>query len=92
MASRWPGPPNVSARHSASPTSRPTRPSAPASSPGQFRARTGTSPHQWLLTQRTALAHRLLESTTHAIEHIADEAGLGTAAAMRLHFQRARHT
>jgi len=58
----------------------------------QYRARTGTSPHQWLLTQRTALAQRLLESTTHAIEHIADEAGLGTAAAMRLPFQRARHT
>ena len=58
----------------------------------QFRSRTGTSPHQWLLTQRTALAQRLLETTTHAVEHIADEAGFGTAAAMRLHFQRALHT
>jgi transcriptional regulator GlxA family with amidase domain len=58
----------------------------------QFRARTGTSPHQWLLTQRTALAQRLLETTDHAVEHIAGEAGFGTAAAMRLHFQRALHT
>jgi transcriptional regulator GlxA family with amidase domain len=58
----------------------------------QFRARTGTSPHQWLLTQRTGLAQRLLETTDHAIEHIATEAGFGTPAAMRLHFQRALHT
>ena len=58
----------------------------------QFRARTGTSPHQWLLTQRTGLAQRLLETTTHSVEQIADEAGFGTAAAMRLHFQRALHT
>lgn len=58
----------------------------------QFRARTGTSPHQWLLTQRTALAQRLLETTDLSIERIAGEAGFGTTAAMRLHFQRALHT
>lgn len=58
----------------------------------QFRARTGTSPHQWILTQRTALAQRLLETTTHSVENIAAEAGFGTPAAMRLHFQRALHT
>jgi transcriptional regulator GlxA family with amidase domain len=58
----------------------------------QFRARTGTSPHQWLLTQRTALAQRLLETTDRSVEQIAAEAGFGTAAAMRLHFQRAVRT
>ena len=58
----------------------------------QFRARTGTSPHQWLLTQRTALAQRLLETTDLSIERVADDAGFGTAAAMRLHFQRALKT
>jgi transcriptional regulator GlxA family with amidase domain len=58
----------------------------------QFRARTGTSPHQWLLTQRTAFAQRLLETTEQSVERIATSAGFGTAAAMRLHFQRALHT
>jgi AraC family transcriptional activator FtrA len=58
----------------------------------QFRARTGTSPHQWLLTQRTSLAQRLLETTDLPIERVATDAGFGTAAAMRLHFQRALHT
>jgi AraC family transcriptional regulator, transcriptional activator FtrA len=58
----------------------------------QFRSRTGTSPHQWLLTQRTALAQRLLETTDRSIEQVAGEAGFGTPAAMRLHFQRALHT
>jgi transcriptional regulator GlxA family with amidase domain len=58
----------------------------------QFRARTGTSPHQWLLTQRTALAQRLLETTDLSIERVATDAGFGTPAAMRLHFQRALRT
>lgn len=58
----------------------------------QFRARTGTSPHQWLLTQRTALAQRLLETTDLPVEQVATDAGFGTAAALRLHFQRALHT
>jgi transcriptional regulator GlxA family with amidase domain len=58
----------------------------------QFRARTGTSPHQWLLAQRTALAQRLLETTDLSIERVTGEAGFGTPAAMRLHFQRALHT
>jgi AraC family transcriptional regulator, transcriptional activator FtrA len=58
----------------------------------QFRQATGTTPHQWLLTQRLALAQRLLEGTDNSIEHIAVAAGFGTAAAMRLHFQRALDT
>ncbi len=58
----------------------------------QFKARTGTSPHQWLLTQRTALAQRLLETTDDPIELVAREAGFATAAALRLRFQQALRT
>jgi len=58
----------------------------------QFKARTGTSPHQWLLTQRTALAQRLLETTDAPVERVAREAGFATAAALRLRFQQALRT
>ena len=58
----------------------------------QFRAATGTTPHQWLLTQRLGLAQRLLESTDQSVDSIASVAGFGTAAAMRLHFQGAVRT
>ncbi|MGA7417728.1 MAG: helix-turn-helix domain-containing protein, partial [Acidimicrobiales bacterium] len=58
----------------------------------QFRQATGTTPHQWLLTQRLALAQRLLERTDNSIERIADAAGFGTPAAMRLHFQKTLDT
>lgn len=58
----------------------------------QFRSSTGTTPHQWLLTQRLGLAQRLLESTDYSVDHVASTAGFGTGAAMRLHFQRAVHT
>jgi AraC family transcriptional regulator, transcriptional activator FtrA len=58
----------------------------------QFKARTGTSPHQWVLTQRTTLAQRLLETTDAPVERVAHSAGFATAAALRLHFQRTLHT
>jgi AraC family transcriptional activator FtrA len=58
----------------------------------QFRASTGTTPHQWLITQRLGLAQRLLESTDQSVDHIAGVAGFGTAAAMRVHFQSAVRT
>jgi len=58
----------------------------------RFRAVTGTTPHQWLLTQRLALAQRLLESTEQSVDHVASSAGFRTAAAMRLHFQRTVRT
>jgi transcriptional regulator GlxA family with amidase domain len=54
----------------------------------RFRAVTGTTPHQWLLAQRVLMAQRLLETTDDSIERVADAAGLGTAANLRLHFQR----
>jgi transcriptional regulator GlxA family with amidase domain len=58
----------------------------------QFRQATGTTPHQWLLTQRLALAQRLLETTGQSIDHVAADAGFGTPAALRLQFQKALDT
>jgi transcriptional regulator GlxA family with amidase domain len=55
----------------------------------RFRAVTGTTPHQWLLSQRVMLAQRLLETSDESVERIADRCGMGTAANLRLHFQRA---
>ena len=53
----------------------------------RFRATTGTSPHQWILTQRLALARRLLETTDEPIEVVAQRSGFGTSAALRLRFR-----
>jgi transcriptional regulator GlxA family with amidase domain len=54
----------------------------------RFRAVTGTTPHQWLLTQRVMLAQRLLETTDEPVERVASRCGFGTAAGLRTHFQR----
>src|SRR4051794_12963351 len=58
----------------------------------QFRAATGTTPHQWLVVQRLGLARRLFETTDQSVEQIATASGFGSAAALRLHFQRALGT
>jgi AraC family transcriptional activator FtrA len=58
----------------------------------RFRAVAGTTPHAWLTQQRVQLAQRLLETTDRSVEWIADECGLGTAANLRLHFQRVVRT
>lgn len=55
----------------------------------QFRAVTGQTPLQWLLTQRVRRAQQLLESTDVPVEKVAVSAGLGTATTLRRHFQRA---
>lgn len=54
----------------------------------QFRARTGTSPAQWLLRQRLVRARVLLESTDQPVEHVATASGFGSSAALRQHFAR----
>jgi transcriptional regulator GlxA family with amidase domain len=54
----------------------------------RFVAATGTTPLQWLLRQRVLLAQRLLETTDEPIERVASRCGFGTAAGMRVHFQR----
>lgn len=57
-----------------------------------FRQHTGTTVGQWLLTQRLALAQRLLEATAQPVERIAEQAGFGTPLSMRQHFAAALNT
>jgi transcriptional regulator GlxA family with amidase domain len=58
----------------------------------RFRLATGTTPLQWLLRQRIALAQRLLETTDLPIELIAGQCGFGSSTALRIHFRRATGT
>jgi AraC family transcriptional activator FtrA len=54
----------------------------------RFKARTGASPHRWILQQRVAHAQALLETTRIPVEEVARETGFGSSAALRLHFTR----
>jgi transcriptional regulator GlxA family with amidase domain len=54
----------------------------------RFREQTGTTPLQWLIRQRIIRAQQLLESTSLPVEEIAQQAGFGTAVALRQHFAR----
>jgi transcriptional regulator GlxA family with amidase domain len=58
----------------------------------RFRATTGTTPHQWLQTQRVRLAQRLLEATDLPVEAVATQSGFSTAGNLRKHFGRLVHT
>lgn len=58
----------------------------------RFRAETGTTPLQWLLTQRVLGARRLLEATDLPVEEVAWRVGFATAASLRDHFRRATAT
>jgi transcriptional regulator GlxA family with amidase domain len=53
----------------------------------RFRAEVGTSPTHWIVQQRIDRARRLLERTDLSVEHVASEAGFGTATAMRQHLR-----
>ncbi|WP_190021159.1 helix-turn-helix domain-containing protein [Streptomyces hiroshimensis] len=53
-----------------------------------FRSVTGTTPLQWLLTQRIRYAQELLETTDDSVETIAAATGMGTATTLRRHFNR----
>lgn len=53
-----------------------------------FTAVAGTTPLQWLLTQRLRRAQELLETTDDNIDTIASATGMGTAATLRRHFNR----
>ena len=55
----------------------------------QFRAATGTTALQWLLTQRIRRAQELLETGDDGVDAIARATGMGTATTLRRHFQRA---
>jgi len=52
----------------------------------RFRQATGTTVGNWLLNQR--LAQRLLETTGKQIDQIAQEAGFGSEASLRQHFNK----
>jgi transcriptional regulator GlxA family with amidase domain len=58
----------------------------------RFREETGTTPLQWLLSQRVQEARRLLEETDLPIDAVAWQAGFGTAASLRDHFRRVTTT
>ncbi|MFC5835222.1 helix-turn-helix domain-containing protein [Nonomuraea insulae] len=53
-----------------------------------FRSVTGTTPLQWLLTQRIRHAQELLETTDGSVDAIAAATGMGTATTLRRHFSR----
>ena len=53
-----------------------------------FRSVTGTTPLQWLLTQRIRRAQELLETTDDSVDAIAAAVGMGTATTLRRHFNR----
>jgi transcriptional regulator GlxA family with amidase domain len=61
---------------------------APRTFARRFRAEIGTTPHDWITTQRVLLARRLLEETDLGIEAVAVRAGFGDAATLRHHFTR----
>jgi transcriptional regulator GlxA family with amidase domain len=52
-----------------------------------FAARTGTTPHQWLTSQRLTTAQELLERTDRGIEQVAADCGLAPMM-LRRHFTR----
>ncbi len=54
----------------------------------QFRAVTGQTPLQWLLTQRVRRAQELLEATDETVEAVAVATGMGTATTLRRQFKR----
>ncbi|QGV82280.1 helix-turn-helix domain-containing protein [Streptomyces ficellus] len=53
-----------------------------------FRQVTGTTPLQWLHTQRIRHAQELLETTDDTVDTIATATGMGTATTLRRHFAR----
>lgn len=58
----------------------------------RFQQLTGTTLGKWLLSQRLALAQRLLEHGAQSIDTVAAAAGFGSAASLRQHFAAAFHT
>jgi transcriptional regulator GlxA family with amidase domain len=53
-----------------------------------FKHLTGTTPLQWLHTQRIRHAQELLETTNATVDTIATATGMGTATTLRRHFHR----
>lgn len=55
----------------------------------RFREEVGLSPVRWLTQRRVERARQLLEESDLPVDRIADDAGFGTAASLRQHFQAA---
>ncbi len=58
----------------------------------RFTAAAGTTPYQWLLTQRLRRAQHLLEATDLPVELVAQQSGFSEATTLRKHFARHLHT
>jgi AraC family transcriptional activator FtrA len=58
----------------------------------RFVAGTGTTPLQWLVTERVRLAQRLLETTDLPVDAVARKCGFSTPDNLRKHFARAVRT
>jgi transcriptional regulator GlxA family with amidase domain len=58
----------------------------------RFRDETGTTPHNWVVAQRVALAESLLETGDYSIEQVAEQSGFSSATMLRHHFTRLRGT
>lgn len=58
----------------------------------RFLASTGTTPLQWILTERIRLAQRLLETSELPVGAVAHKSGFGTPDNLRKHFARAVRT
>lgn len=58
----------------------------------RFRQTVGTTVGVWLLGQRLARAQRLLETTAKSVDQVAQAAGFGSEASLRLHFNKAFRT
>jgi transcriptional regulator GlxA family with amidase domain len=58
----------------------------------RFRDETGTTPLQWLTSQRLSLAEEMLENSALSVEQISTRVGFGNAATLRHHFSAARGT
>jgi AraC family transcriptional regulator, transcriptional activator FtrA len=54
----------------------------------RFRSSTGTTPYRWILSQRLALAQRLLETREWTVDLVASTSGFGSATNLRTHFLR----
>ncbi len=56
----------------------------------RFRDETGTTPLQWITSQRVALAEEMLENSALSVEQISQRVGFGNAATLRHHFSGLR--
>ncbi|WP_263770409.1 GlxA family transcriptional regulator [Propionivibrio soli] len=54
-----------------------------------FRALTGNTVLEWLLSERLRLTQRLLEAGDQSVERIAASVGFGSPVSLRLHFRKA---